>query len=250
MKRLFPLIFLFALCACDVTDRARDFIAPPKDPPQTIDLICDFGGGSSGCTSDSLTSILREITPGLPAGSVVRLHGMTDDVAEATQLASFTITAPKKRTVRAVAGHKSRQTEAIVTQFLAAAAPVFKNEDRRQSPVAETIARVVMAGNATAGAREITVLSDTRQVSKRSPALGSLEFECGPILPGDEFAKRLCALFPERGANGITIHFRFAKFEPVANNRCTATVERYAALKNAWTVGLEQLGARVTWSMN
>jgi hypothetical protein len=250
MKRLFPLVFLFALCACDVTDRARDFITPPKAAPQTVDFICDFGGGSSGCTSDSLTSILREITPSLPAGSVVRLHGMTDDIAEATQLASFTITAPKKRTVRAVAGHKARQTEAIVTQFLAAATPIFKNDVRRQSPVAETIARVVMAGSSTAGARAIVVLSDARQVSKHSPALDKIDFECGPILSGDEFAKRLCALFPERGANDITIDFRHVKLEPVANNRCTATVERYAALKNTWTVALEQVGARVTWNMN
>ncbi len=250
MRRL-ALVLAFLAFGCDnVTQRARNFISPPKPTAKTLDIICDFGGGSSGCTTDSLSSLLREITPTLPAGSIVRLHGMTDDVAQATQLASFTTSEPKKRTARAVSGHKERQTEEIVTQFLAAASPIFQNDDRRASPIAETIGRVILAGNPTKGPREIHTLTDGRQFSKTSPALGKLDFECGPILTSDEFAKRLRALLPERAAHNIAIHFRYAKLEPIAKNRCPATVERYAALQDTWTEALEQLGAKATWSMN
>jgi hypothetical protein len=242
VNRLLLLVLIFV--GCDV----QHFFKPELPVPSTVDVICDFGGGSSGCTASSLETILREVTPSLPAGSVVRLHGMTDDVARASQLAVFTTSAPKKRTVRAVAGHRRRQTEAIVKEFLAAAAPIFTNDDRRASPIAETIARVVLAGNPTSGAREVFVLSDGRQFSKASPTLGKTDFECAPLPTGDEFGARLRELLPS--TKGIAIHFRFAKLEPVAKNRCAATVERYAALQETWTTSLQQVGARVTWSMN
>lgn len=249
MKRL---LFLLVLClGCDrIPEGIKKQFGPAEQPaPQTVDLICDFGGGSSGCTASSLETVLREVTPLLPAGSVVRLHGMTDDVARASQLALFTTSAPKKRTVRAVAGHRRRQTETIVKEFLAAAAPLFTNDDRRASPIAETIARVILAGNPTSGPREVFVLSDGRQFSKASPTLGKTDFECAAPLPtGDEFGQRLRKLLPS--AKGIAIHFRFAKLEPVAKNRCAATVERYAALQKTWITALQAVGARVTWSMN
>jgi len=251
MRKLFLALILPLLVACnDLRARVKNVVAPEKPSPQTVDVICDAGGGSSGCSADSLAVILREITPKLPAGSVVRLHGMTDDVAQATQLSAYTTSASKKRTVRAVAGHKARQIEEVTAQFLTAAEPVLKNDDRRASPIAETIARVILSGNPTSGTRTLYVLSDGRQFSKASPALGRIDFECGTILTGDEFAQRLRHLIPERNSDGITIHFRFAKLEPIAKDRCPATVERYAALQEAWTTALTQVGARVTWSMN
>ena len=251
MKTLLVALVLPLLVGCnDLKTRVKNVIAPEKPSPQTVDVLCDAGGGSSGCTSDSLTRLLREVTPDLPAGSVVRLHGMADDVAQATELGAFTITASKKRTVRAVASHRDAQTTAITTTFLTAAAPLLQNDARRASPIAETIARVILAGNPTSGTRTLYVLSDGRQFSKASPALGKIDFECGTILTGDEFAKRLRVLLPERSVDGITVHFRFAKLEPVAKDRCPATVERYAALQETWTTSLTQVGARVTWSMN
>jgi hypothetical protein len=240
----FLLLFALVLVSCDV----QHFLKPERPVPSTVDVICDFGGGSSGCTASSLEVILREVTPSLPAGSVVRLHGMTDDVARASQLAVFTTTKPKKRTVRAVAGHQRRQTDAVVREFLAAAAPVFTIDDRRASPIAETIARVILVGNRTGGNRAVFVLSDGRQFSKASPTLGRLDFECGPLPSGEEFGAQLRELLPS--TEGIAIHFRFAKLEPVAKNRCAATVERYAALQETWTTALQTVGARVTWSMN
>jgi len=245
------MLVVVVLVGCnDIKTRVKNVLVPEKPSPQTVDVLCDAGGGSSGCTSDSLTRLLREVTPDLPAGSVVRLHGMADDVAHATELARFTITASRKRTVRAVAAHREQQTSAITTQFLAAAAPLLQNDARRASPIAETIARVILAGNPTTGTRTLYVLSDGRQFSKASPALGHTDWECGHIPSGQEFAQRLRHLLPERSSDGIAIQFRFAKLEPVAKDRCPATVERYAALQETWTTALTQVGARVTWSMN
>lgn len=252
MKRIIFALLLSLVAACDdTTDRIKRLISPSKPVAVTADVICDFGGGSgsAGCTEASLESLLREITPTLAAGSVIRLHGMTDDVAQATQLATFTTTAPKKKTVRAVAGHQQRQTDAIVTQFIAAAQPLFQHEDRRQSPIFETIARVLIMESSPNTSRAIYVSTDARHVSRGSPALGSIDYECATILTADELAPRLRNLFPQDSANGVVIHFRHVKLEPVAKNRCPSTIERYSSMKESFRA-FEQVGARVTWSMN
>ena len=241
MKRLLLLVLLFISCG--------QFGSADQPVPQTVDLICDFGGGSSGCDANSLTSLLRAVTPSLPAGSVVRLHGMADAVADGRQLAEFVITKPKKRTVKAVAGHRRRQTEAIVTQFVAAAQPLFANGNRRASPIAETIARALLAGSPSNAEHHLYVLTDAREVSKNA-SLGKLDFECGRILDAADFAQRLRRLYPPDSLRGVRVHFVHVQLEPVANHRCSATVERYTQLKNTWTCALQAQGATVTWSMN
>lgn len=244
MKRL--LIIMLLLTGCD---RLQRYVTPEAPPtPKTVDVICDFGGGS-GCTEQSLRSILTEVATDLPAGSVVRLHGMADDVARATELATFTATKSAKKTVRAVAGHERRQTEALIGEFATAATPVWEHMDRRRSPIASTIARALLSGNPNSGTRHVYVLTDAREVSN-TPSLGKLDFECGTILDGDAYAKRLRKLLPEHSAQGVFLHFRHVKLEPVANNRCPATVERYAALQETTTSAWSQVGALVTWSMN
>ena len=248
MKRLL-FLFIVLLVGCDrIPDGIKKQFGPAAAPtPITADLMCDFGGGSSGCTPDSLTSLLRDMTPTLPAGSVVRLHGMADAVADGKQLSEFTITTPKKKTLKAVTGHRKRQTDAIVTQFVAAAQPLFANADRRRSPIAETIGRALLAS--ANGERHLYVLTDAREVSKNA-SLGKLDFECGTIIDTANFAQRLSRLYPRDSLRGVGVHFVHVQLEPVANNRCTATVERYTQLKNTWMGALKAHGAILTWSMN
>jgi hypothetical protein len=247
-KRL--LLIALLVLGCDrIPDGIKKPFVPAAQPAlQTVDVICDFGGGSSGCTSESLTALLRDITPSLPSGSLVRLHGMADAVADGRQLSEYMIMGPKKRTVKAVVGHRRRQTGAIVTQFVAAAQPLFANADRRRSPVAETIALTLIVGNPTRAERHIYLLTDAREVSK-SASLGSLDFECS-IIDAADFAQRLRRLYPPDSLRGVTVHFVHVQLEPVANHRCEATIENYTRLKNTWTYALEAQGARVTWSMN
>lgn len=248
MKRL--LLITLLLLGCDrIPDGIKKQFRTEHPTPQTVDVICDFGGGSSGCTSDSLSSLLREITPTLPAGSIVRLHGMADAVADGKQLSDFRITAPKKRTLKAVAGHRKRQTDAIVTQFVAAAQPLFATTDRRRSPIAETIGRALLAGSPPNAERHLYLATDAREVS-RNPTMGRIDAECGSIIDAADFAQRLARLYPPESLRGVHVHFVHVQLEPVANNRCMATVERYTQLKNTWTGALEANGATVTWSMN
>jgi hypothetical protein len=250
MHRL-PLFILVLLLGCDGIREgaANAFRAPAAPTPVVADVICDFGGGSSGCTSESLTALLRDVTPTLPAGSLVRLHGMADAVADGRQLSEFTITKPKKRTVKAVAGHRRRQTDAIVQQFVAAAQPLFANAERRASPIAETIARALLAGSSDGAQRHLFLLTDAREVS-RNPSLGRIDAECGPIPNPADFAQRLRRLYPPDSLRGVRVHFVHVQLEPVANHRCSATVERYTQLKTTWTCALQAQGATVTWSMN
>jgi hypothetical protein len=249
MKRLVLLTLLLVGCG-RIPDNIKQYFGHGEQPtPKTVDLICDFGGGSSGCTNDSLTSLLREIAPTLPAGSEIRLHGMADAVADGKQLSEYQVTAPKKKTLKAVSGHRKRQTDAIVAQFEADAQPLFASADRRRSPIAETIARAILAGGPEHAERHLYVLTDAREVS-RNVSLGKLDFECGPIIDADDFAQRLSHLYPPDLLRGVTVHFVHVQLESVANNRCAATIERYTQLKNTWTGALQANGATVTWSMN
>jgi len=249
MKRTLSFLLLL-LAACDHLPPAiKNYVRPPRPASIVADVICDFGGGSGGCTNDSLASLLREITPTLPAGSVVRLHGMADAVADGQQLSEFLITKPKKRTVKAVAGHRRRQTDALIAQFTADARPLLSKADRRASPIAETIARALLAGSPPNAERHLYVLTDAREVS-RTETLGKLDFECGQILDAADFAQRLRRLYPPDSLRGVRVHFVHVQLEPVANHRCSATVERYTQLKNTWTCALQAQGATVTWSMN
>lgn len=225
-----------------------DIFPTPRSAPKTIDVVCDSGGGSGACTADSLRSLLTQLCPSLSPGSVVRLHGMTDAVADVREIARFEITAPAKKTRRAVSGHRSRETAALVDRFVAAARPLFDGR-RRSSPVAETIGRALLAGPVHGSEHEIFVLTDARQVSATSPALGKLDYECGNILPAEEFAPRLDKLYGAGALRGVNVHFCFVQLEQVEHQRCEATNERYVELKASWTGALSRLGAKVTWSM-
>jgi len=221
--------------------------APPT-PAVTVDVLCDSGGGSSGCSEASLRAVLTSIVPTLGPGSVIRLQGMADHVADDRQLATYTITAPVKQTRRAITSHQRQQTEELVTQFLTAASPVFANPDRRASPIAQSIARCVLAGSPSGGVHRIIILTDGRQVSK-DDGLGHLDFECAHLPSADHFTTALAHFFGPDDLKSVVIHFANVQLEPVANDRCPASVERYAAIRDLWTASLTRLGAHVTWSM-
>ena len=242
---------IFVACSKEqVVDALRKagVLDPAAQEKVTLDLVCDYGGGSSGCTSDSLQKALTQIVPTLAPGSVIRLYGMADRVADAKELARYTITAPPKKTRQAIADHRKQLTQSVLDTFTAAAAPLFTNDHRRASPIAESIAFALLAGNPSSGLHRIAVLTDARLVSQRSPSLGRQDFECGHLPSVPDFSQRLAHLFGVP-LQGVEIDFAYVKLEPVDNNRCDATVERYQAIKTLWTDSLSRLGARVTWSM-
>lgn len=232
MKKLIAFLLLLG---CDGSWRNL-VLDPPPPRPLTVDIVCDAGGGSSGCTKGSLRQVLTTVT--LPPGSVVRLHGLTDRVADARELARYEIPIPKKRTRKAIERAQRQATEALTLTFIRASAPLFTAR-RRESPVAEMIARAALAGGTN---QHIIVLTDARHFTRKP----RFDLEC--MIPTKErFAARLRELLPSwRNTN---IHFVFVQLEPVDGNRCSATVEHYNNLRTLWTETLTSLGARVTWSM-
>ena len=234
--------------ACDVRPlgRALGVLDAQMQPPVTLDIACD-SGGSSGCTPPSLDVTLRTLVPLLPSGSVVRLHGITDRLVTSRELSQFVITAPVKTTRRAVQEHTGRQLAAIRTQFLAAAAPLFRQTVRHASPIASAIVRMVQDGNPSGGVQHLVLLTDAREYS-RDPVLGRLDFECG--LPPPDFGDRLARLFAKDSLRGVHVHFIYAELGPVDGARCRdPDTTAYAALREAWVTGLSRQGAVVTWSM-
>jgi len=222
-------------------------IDPAPLPPVTLDLILDDGGGSEGSTA-SLAVSLRAVVPTLPPGSVVRLHDLGNSVATSREFARFTISAPHKRTKRALEEQQRNDTVLILKELLAAAKPTLVPRARHASPIAQAIVRAVLAENDSGGIHHILYAGDARQFSK-GDALGAIDMECGHLPSVGEFTVRLAHIVKRDDLRGVTIHFVGVALTPIDHDRCQATVERYRAIEDLWVQSFSRLGAQVTWSM-
>jgi len=100
MRRTVLFVAVLLLCSCR-GERVPTWLSSvvmdaPPTPAVTVDVLCDSSGGSSGCSEASLPTVLTSIASTLGPGSVVRLQGMADHVADDRQLATYTITAPRR----------------------------------------------------------------------------------------------------------------------------------------------------------
>lgn len=246
---LLPAVVLILSCNGLPPSLRSAFLDPPVEAPLTVDIICDVSGTDrSGCSEASLSQLINTIIPQLPYRSVLRLQGMSDTVYAVGELSRHVITAPRQKTRVAVRRHRSEQTDLVREQFLQAAQPLF-GVPRRASPIPQTIARSVLAGNPTGGQVIVLLLSDGRTYTRDTPSLGFIDQECGRPMTVDEFTSRLEPLFPPKSLDGISIHFVNAQLDRVANDRCAPTIEDYRALRDVWVSSLTRLGARATWSM-
>jgi hypothetical protein len=164
-------------------------------------------------------------------------------------VASVTSTESRRQSRYAVTVHRANEKQAALDAFSRGAAPLFAEPERHASPIAESIARAVLAGSATVGPHHIVVLSDARQVS-RSPSLGKLDFECGVLPDAETFAEALQLLAPRESWRKTTVHFVNVQVEPVDADRCVSTLERYTAIRNVWLSSLRALDVRATWSLD
>ncbi len=259
MRRFLLLALCCCVFSCDwrlpswVRSIACD--APPT-APITVDILCDVGGGSSACSEVSLANALLGIAPVLGPGSVVRLYAVSDNVSASGELARFVAGAPVRKTRRELASFAEAQKYTLLDDFQQAAAPLFRPQDRHASPIAEHLVRCVLAGNPSGGVHHVVILTDARQVSggrrvvSSSDSLQGIDLECGDLLSVDDFTTRLQAALPPDGLRGVVVHFGYVALTPVDHDRCAATVERYAAVRELWVQTLTRLGAQVFWSMD
>jgi hypothetical protein len=195
-----------------------------------------------------VTAVAAQLADELPVGSVVRLQSVTDAISDSRVITSFASARSRRQSRYAVTVHRASEKQAALAALSRAAAPLFAEPDRHASPIAESIARAVLAGSATAGRHHIVVLSDARHVS-RSPSLGKLDFECGSLPEVETFAAGLQSLAPAELWRATVVHFVNVQVEPVDGGRCASTLERYTAIRHLWLSSLRALDVRVTWSM-
>jgi|GEM_PF-2704709 len=227
----------------------HDLFLDARVPPGvTLDLVCD--ADVTGCTAATLRSTVSSLVPGLPPQSVVRLFAVADDIVDSRELYRCA-TGARKPNAQAEQDRRAAEARQITDGVLAAAGPLFAITKRHASPIAQTIHRVLLAGNPSGGVHHLVILTDARQVTKAlapDDPLGDLDFECGAI--PDDFPDRLARFFPKDSLHGVHVHFANVELSSVDGHRCSdPDTTTYARMRDAWVSGLSRQGAVVTWDM-
>lgn len=249
------LIVILLLVAATVTGcnkvppAVHDLLFDAKVPPSiTVDFACD--ADVTGCTEDTLKSTVASEVPTLPPHSEIRLFAVADDIVASRELYRVT-TGARKPNAQAEEDRRRAETKQITDDVMRAAAPLFVITKRHASPIAQTIHRMLLAGNPSGGVHHLVILTDGRQVSKAvgpDDPLSDLDFECGAI--PDDFADRLARFFPKDSLRGVHVHFANVELASVDGHRCPdPDTTTYARMRDAWVSGLSRQGAIVTWDM-
>lgn len=205
----------------------------------SLDVVCDSSEGST-CTKDAIADTLDITLPAVAErpGSSLRLWAMSGTVDGVVTLGIATSPefAPAPRA-------RKREQESFVkaerARLLAASGQAFEHP-AAQSPVADTLARVLMA--ATNDNRSIVVISDMREFQR-----GRFDFECGPLPAPADFAKRLehDGVIGHDAMKGVTVAFSFVGVPAVDKRRCAATIQRARAIESIWRQLVTSAGGTV-----
>lgn len=206
----------------------------------TIDVICDSSLGST-CTKETIAETLEVTLAALAErpGSTLRLWAMSGTVDGVVTLGN--VTSPD---ATPAARARKRELEAFVK---AAKSRLMLNADAAfarpaaQSPIADTLARVLMA-SASDERRSIVLISDAREFQS-----GRNDFECGPLPPPGEFAKRLVRdrVLGADAMNGIGVAFTHVGVPAVDRRRCVATIQRARDVQSIWETVVTSTGGVV-----
>ena len=206
----------------------------------TIDVICDSSLGST-CTKEAIAETLDVTLAALAErpGSTLRLWAMSGTVDGVVTLGN--VTSPE---VAPAARARRRDQEGFVK---AAKSRLMLNTDAAfvrppaQSPIADTIARVLMAA-ASDERRSVVLISDAREFQS-----GRYDFECGPLPSPGEFAKRLVRdrVLAADAMKGIGLAFTYVGVPAVDRRRCAATIQRARDIQSIWETVVTSTGGMV-----
>jgi hypothetical protein len=210
-------------------------------PPVDVVLVCDSGVGSN-CTSETLRATLDVVLPyaARRPGSRVALWSVGNDPAASREIARVTSAAPRRAGIAAQRATQKRFVEESVAAVLIAAAPLFRDRARTQTPLFETITLIGL--QPTRFARHIIVISDLREETPRTART-----ECADL----PTATALTTHLHERGVllphllTHTTLHLAFINHDAVEGNRCAFDVGRFAQLQTLWESTLHAAGADV-----
>ncbi len=206
----------------------------------TIDVICDSSLGST-CTKQTIAETLDVTLSALAErpGSTLRLWAMSGTVDGVVTLGN--VTSPE---AAPAARARKREQDAFVkaakTRLLLNADAAFVRP-AGQSPIADTIARTLMA-SASDERRSIVLISDAREFQS-----GRYDFECGPLPAPGEFAKRLVRdrVLTGDAMKGVGMAFTYVGVPAVDRRRCAATIQRARDIQNIWETVVTSSGGVV-----
>ena len=212
----------------------------PPDPTVTIDVICDTSSGST-CTPETIDMTLAQTMPLIAqrAGSTLRLWSMSGTVDGVVTLGIVT-SPPTVPSLRARTLKEAAFVKAEKARLLRNASTAFV-QPAGQSPIAETMARVLMA-TSSGERRAIVIISDMRQFENQR-----VDFECGNLPSPQDFAKHLIdghVLTPD-AMTGIGVAFSFVGVPPVDGGRCAATIQRAREIEVIWKTAVTTTGGTV-----
>jgi hypothetical protein len=202
--------------------------APPA-PTFTIDIVCDSSAGST-CTKEAIAETLDGVLPALVErpGSTLRLWSMSGTVDGVVTLGIITspetASAARAREREQDAFVKAAKTSLLLSVDGALAHPA------PQSPIADTLARVLMAA-AGDERRSVVLISDMREFQK-----GRYDFECGPLPSPADFTQRLVQerVLTRESMNNVAVAFTYVGVPAVDGRRCEATIQRARDIEAIW----------------
>ena len=231
MKRCL-LVLLVGTIACD---------APPPATRVVADLVLD---GSPGTLVDLRAAeedlgVLLPVIASRP-GSVLRVWGLPQDPADIRELAQVRSTAASRPAKRTVVAHERRFVQESTERLVPVISAYLSEARLTRSPIAESLARLLLAP-VPPGTRRVVILdSDAAEESDLA------RFEAPRPLPTTEvFLARLdrAGILLSGSACGTTIVFAHCKPRPGS-----AALRRYDGIKSLWTAAANRAAAHLEFT--
>lgn len=234
--------FCLLFVGCDKEFARGTRLAAHSAPaPEEVLIICDAGAAST-CTESSFAATLDVVLPYAAArpGSRVMLWSVGEQPTDSRLVAEREVSGSKRRGLRAVQAHQRRFVADARSFFVTAAAPLFRDRKRTQTPLFETITAATLQPSSLH--RRLFLISDLREQTPRTATT-----ECSP-LPN---AVRLIERLHQRGIltpgllRDTTVHLSFVTYTSVEGERCPFDIGRFAQLQSLWRAVLQASGATV-----
>lgn len=211
----------------------------PSQPPILTDIGCDVTQGTP-CSKEALAETVARVAADAAdrPGSRLRLWMLSGTVGTTQMVAEQLVPALPTKGPKGRAESISRLTAATRELFLTAAQPALASPPPRQSPLVESLSKIVLA-DSHGLTRRVLLISDARQVSS-----DTADFECGKRLPSEAAWVQLLTkrrLVLPGSLTGTSVIFSYLTAAP--SGRCAVSVEREVTIRSLWQVALKRAGA-------
>jgi hypothetical protein len=242
-RRIVALVLLVSLglfaAGCGNGTVASWFADKAQPAPVTIDILCDASTGSS-CNDDSLAETLHLAlgTAAAHPGSTVRLW-MQGRTIETTRVVGCGVSPTKRVTSRHARAEAEERWISKEMTFLTADGHAAMQGRIRRSPIAESLGVIALAPVAPHQKHYVVAITDALEVSDFG------EFECGRLPRPERFARVLAEhrVLAAHALAQADVKFCHVDLRPIDSERCRASLDRAAEVRDIWTRTLRAAGA-------